>query len=56
MANELAHPNEKHAVFDAAPRAIDRLMNLCVCRFDLVAPSRTLFAPTARLLAVMRGM
>ena len=57
LADELTHPTEKHAAFGAMAGAMDRLMNLVPAPVSaLLIVVATLFAPTARPLAAIRGM
>ena len=57
IANELAHPTEKHTIFGAVPRAMDLLMNFITAPvLTLLVVVGTLFAPTARALGAMRGI
>ncbi|RZO37603.1 MAG: hypothetical protein EVA87_06210 [Rhodospirillaceae bacterium] len=53
----MAHPNEKHAVFGAVPRAMGPLMNFIPAPVaTLLIVVGTLSALTARPLTAMRGM
>ncbi len=57
LADELVYPTEKHAAFGRMAGALDRLMNFIpapVTAFLIVLG--TLFSPTARPLAAIRGM
>ena len=57
VADELSYPTEKHAAFGAVAGALDRLMNLVPAPLSAVLiVLGTLFAPTARPVAAVRGM
>ena len=57
LADELVHPTEKHAAFGTMAGGLDRLMNLIPAPVTaLLIVIGTLFSPTARPLAAIRGM
>jgi adenosylcobinamide-phosphate synthase len=57
LADELVHPTEKHAAFGSMADAMDRLMNFVAAPVTaILIVAGTLFAPTARPLAAIRGM
>lgn len=57
LADELVHPTEKHAAFGTTANAMDRLMNLLTAPVSaILIVVGTLFAPTARPIAAIRGM
>ena len=57
LADELAHPTERHAGFGTMTGAADRLMSLIPAPVTaLLIITGMLFAPTARPLAALRGM
>jgi adenosylcobinamide-phosphate synthase len=57
LADELVHPTEKHAAFGTMAGGFDRLMNMVPAPVTaLLIVAGTLFAPTARPLAAIRGM
>lgn len=57
LADEMVHPTEKHAAFGRMAGAIDRLMNFIPAPLTaLLIVVGTLFSPTARPLAAIRGM
>lgn len=57
LADELVHPTEKHAAFGAMTNSVDRLMNFVPAPISaMLIVFGTLFAPTARPLAAIRGM
>lgn len=57
LADVLVHPTEKHAAFGTMAGAIDRLMNFIPAPITaLLIVIGTLFSPTARPLAAIRGM
>ncbi|MFT5486330.1 MAG: adenosylcobinamide-phosphate synthase [Paracoccaceae bacterium] len=57
LADALSHPTEKHAAFGGVAGALDRLMNLIPAPVTaMLIVVGTLFAPTARPLAAIRGI
>lgn len=57
LADSLAHPTEKHAAFGGVAGGLDRLMNLIPAPVTaMLIVVGTLFAPTARPVAAIRGM
>lgn len=57
LADALSHPTEKHAAFGGVAGALDRLMNLIPAPVTaMLIVIGTLFAPTARPLAAIRGI
>ena len=57
MADEPSYPTEKHVAFGAVAGAMDRLMNFIPAPLTaLLIVAGTLFSPTARPLAAIRGM
>jgi adenosylcobinamide-phosphate synthase len=57
LADALSHPTEKHAAFGRVAGALDRLMNLILAPVTaMLIVAGTLFAPTARPIAAIRGI
>lgn len=57
LADVLSHPTERHAAFGGVAGALDRLMNLIPAPATaMLIVVGTLFAPTARPLAAIRGI
>lgn len=57
LADALSHPTEKHAAFGGVAGALDRLMNLIPAPVTaMLIVAGTLFAPTARPIAAIRGI
>tara|TARA_R110002110_G_scaffold90096_2_gene234488 strand:- start:81 stop:734 length:654 start_codon:yes stop_codon:yes gene_type:complete len=57
LADELSHPTDKHAAFGGVAGAFDRFLNLIPAPVTaMLIVVGTLFAPTARPLAAIRGI
>lgn len=57
LADALAHPTEKHVAFGGVAGALDRLLNLIPAPVTaILIVAGTLFSPTARPLAAIRGV
>lgn len=57
LADALAHPTEKHVAFGGVAGALDRLLNFIPAPLTgMLIVAGTLFAPTARPIAAMRGI
>jgi adenosylcobinamide-phosphate synthase len=57
LADALSHPTEKHAALGGVAGALDRLMNLIPAPVTaMLIVAGTLFAPTARPIAAIRGI
>ncbi len=57
LADALAHPTEKHVAFGSVAGALDRLLNLIPAPVTaILIVAGTLFSPTARPLAAIRGV
>jgi adenosylcobinamide-phosphate synthase len=57
LADARAHPTAKHAAFGGVAGALDRLMNLILAPVTaMLIVAGTLFAPTARPIAAIRGL
>jgi adenosylcobinamide-phosphate synthase len=57
LADAHSHPTEKYAAFGGVADALDRLMNLILAPVTaMLIVAGTLFAPTARPIAAIRGL